>query len=107
MQCDGNKALEIILGRLNDCLWDINDELPIDIYDEIRNLKLDLIMWAMDETNKNVTRAAKILNMNRVTMTSMVHNELAPLIRKRAKLKAAQAASVSSQEQSKAEPQSP
>ncbi len=97
MQCDGNKALELFLGRLNDCLWDITEELPIDIYDQIKNLKLDLIMWAMSETNKNATHAARLLNMNRVTMISMVQNELAPIIKRRAKEKAAQAAQVSSQ----------
>ena len=85
MQCDWDKALNIIFGRLNDCAFDIQDNIPIDLLDEIRNLKLDLIVWAIDESHKNVTHAAKKLNLNRTTMTSMVQNELAPIIKRRSK----------------------
>jgi len=83
MQCDGNKALDIVYGRLNDNLHDLSDDIAIDLLDEVRNLKLDLILWAMDEAHKNITQAAKILNLNRTTMTSMVQNELAPIIERR------------------------
>jgi len=83
MQCDGNKALDIVYGRLNDNLHDLSDDIAIDLLDEVRNLKLDLILWAMDEAHKNITQAAKMLNLNRTTMTSMVQNELAPVIKRR------------------------
>lgn len=98
MQCVGDKALEIILGRFNDCSYDINDRSPIDLLDEVRNLKIDLIFWALEETNNNASRAAKLLNINRTTMISMMQNELAPIINRREKIKAAEAASINSLE---------
>lgn len=73
------------MGRLNDCLWDIHDNIPIDIVDEIRNLKVDLIDWAMLESHQNATHASRLLNLNRTTMVSMMQNELAPVIRRRKK----------------------
>lgn len=98
MQCDRDKALNLIYGRLNDCLWDIHDNLPIDLLDEIRNLKLDLILMAMEDSNKNATLAAKMLNLNRTTMISMVQNELAPVLERRQNKKAVFTARVNSQE---------
>jgi hypothetical protein len=83
MQCERNKALDLFFGRMNDCIDDIRDGIQINFADELRNLKLDLILWAMGEGHKNISRASKLLSINRTTMTSMINNELAPYIRKR------------------------
>lgn len=83
MQCDRDKALDLFYGRMNDCLDDIKENIKVNLADELKNMKLDLVLWAMDEANKNLTRAAKMLNLNRTTLTSMISNELAPYIRKR------------------------
>lgn len=80
-----DKAIELFMGRFNDCSMDLKDNMPIDLVGEIKNLKLDLILWALNETNKNATQAAKILNMNRTTMVSMIQNELAPVLQMRMK----------------------
>lgn len=98
MQCVGDKALELVLGRYNDCAWDLLDNIPINLLDETRNLKVDLILWAMEESNKNITQAAKLLKINRTTLMSMMQNELAPVLNRREIKKAASAASISSQE---------
>jgi transcriptional regulator with GAF, ATPase, and Fis domain len=87
MQCDRDRALEIINKRMNDCLCDLGCDIPIDLTDEIKNLKLDLIIFALKENLYVNTHAAKMLNMNRTTMVSMMQNELAPVIRKRKKAK--------------------
>jgi hypothetical protein len=83
MQCDGNKALEIINNRMNECLCNIGCDIPINLADELKNLKLDLILFALEENLNIATHAAKMLNMNRTTMVSMLQNELAPVIGRR------------------------
>lgn len=88
-----DEAIRIFLRRFDNCFMDLSDDLPIDLAGEIRNLKLDLILWAMNETNKNVTQAAKILGMNRTTMMSMLQNELAPVFAMRTKDKFSDAVS--------------
>jgi hypothetical protein len=88
-----DEAIRIFLKRFDSCLMDLGDNLPIDLSGEIKNLKLDLILWALRETNKNATQAAKILGMNRTTMVSMVNNELSTLLEMRRKDKFSDAAS--------------
>lgn len=83
MQCDRDKALDLFYGRMNDCLHDIQEGIPINLFDELKNLKLELICWAMNESHKNITHAAKRLCLNRTTMTSMITNELGALIAKK------------------------
>ncbi|NDC48739.1 MAG: hypothetical protein EBZ61_06625 [Micrococcales bacterium] len=83
MQCNRDRALDLFYGRMNDCLDDIKENIKVNLADELKNMKLDLVLWAMDEANKNITHAAKMLNLNRTTLTSMISNELAPYIRKR------------------------
>jgi len=80
MRWDRDEGLNIFYGRLNDCLLDIREEIPVDFYEEIRNLKAELAIWAVRASNKNITHAAKMLNLNRTTLTSMMENELAPYI---------------------------
>jgi hypothetical protein len=72
---------------MNKSLCDLGCEIPINLMDEVKQLKLDLILFALEENFNIATHAAKALNMNRTTMVSMLHNELDPIIKKRAKNK--------------------
>ena len=83
MQRERDQALELINKRLNNCVMDIEDDIPIKLAEELRELKLDLILFALNENMNIATQAAKMLNMNRTTMVSMLHNELGPVIKKR------------------------
>lgn len=67
-----DKAVEIINDKLNLNICDINDYYPIDLFQEILELKKELLNWALEESFGNKTQAAKLLNMNRTTFITVL-----------------------------------
>jgi transcriptional regulator with GAF, ATPase, and Fis domain len=83
LQREWDQALEIINKRLENCITHLRSDLPINMVEQLKELKLDLILFALNENMKIGAKAARMLNMNRTTMVSMLQNELLPYIEKR------------------------